>query len=61
MSPKPAPKPEMEKTTVRLPLTPAAAALKRAAQVYALHAKVDFQDVLAEGLRLVLLKKGVRV
>jgi hypothetical protein len=56
VSPKPAPKPEMEKTTVRLPL-----ALKRAAQVYALHAKVDFQDVLAEGLRLVLLKKGVRV
>lgn len=47
------PKPEMEKTTINLPKD-----LKLDAKVYALKAGCDLQDLIADGLRLVL--KGGR-
>jgi hypothetical protein len=49
-------KPAREKTTVNLPID-----LKRAAQKLGIDLGVDLQDLIAEGLRLVLAKKGVRV
>ncbi len=48
-------KPEKEKTTINLPVT-----LKRAAQKHAIDTGQDLQDVIAEGLRLVLARKGGR-
>ncbi len=49
---KPETKPETEKTSVNLPK-----GLKLEAQIYALKTKQDLQDVIADGLRLVLEKK----
>jgi hypothetical protein len=48
-------RPEMEKTTINLP-----AALKRQARHLAVETGRDLQDLIAEGLRLVLAraKKG---
>lgn len=46
-------KPETEKTTINLPRD-----LKLDAKVYALRAGRDLQDLIAEGLRLVLAKRG---
>jgi hypothetical protein len=49
------PKPETEKTTINLPR-----ALKLQAKLYAVRTRQDLQDVIAEGLRLVLARKGGR-
>jgi len=46
-------KAETEKTTINLPKD-----LKLEARLYAVRAGQDLQDVIAEGLRLVLARKG---
>jgi len=46
-------KPEKEKTTITLPVD-----LKRQAQHLAVETQCDLSDLIAEGLRLVLAKKG---
>jgi hypothetical protein len=46
-------RPPVEKTTINLP-----ADLKLKAKVYALKTNQDLQDLIAEGLRLVLAGKG---
>jgi hypothetical protein len=46
-------KPETEKTTINLPKK-----LKLEARLYAVRTGQDLQDVIAEGLRLVLAKGG---
>lgn len=48
-------KPEAEKTTINLPRD-----LKLRAKVYALKTGQDLQDVIAEGLRLVLGRKEAK-
>ncbi len=53
--PEPRRKPETEKTTINLPK-----ALKLQAKLYAVKTGQDLQDVIAEGLRLVLARKGGR-
>jgi len=47
--------PETEKTTINLPKD-----LKLEARLYAVRTGQDLQDVIAEGLRLVLARKGGR-
>ena len=47
------PKLETEKTTINLPKE-----LKLRAKIYALKTNQDLQDLIAEGLRLVLARKG---
>jgi len=46
-------KPEKEKTTITLPVD-----LKRQAQHLAVETQCDLSDLIAEGLRLVLAKRG---
>jgi hypothetical protein len=46
------PRPEMVPTTIKLPV-----ALKRAAQKLAIDLGVDLQDLIADGLRLVLAQR----
>jgi len=46
-------KPETEKTTINLPKD-----LKLKAKLHALKTNRDLQDLIAEGLRLVLARKG---
>jgi hypothetical protein len=46
-------KPDSEKTTINLPKD-----LKLRAKVHALKAGKDLQDLIAEGLRLVLVRDG---
>ena len=48
-------KPPSEKTTINLPTD-----LKLRAKIHALKTHRDLQDLIAEGLRLVLAKEGVR-
>lgn len=48
-------KPATEKTTINLPKD-----LKLQAKLHALRTRRDLQDLIAEGLRLVLARKGGR-
>jgi len=50
---KPSPDAERVKVTVNLPKE-----LVKAAKIAAIEREVDFQDLLADGLRLVLARKG---
>ena len=55
MKPRKPAKPETEKTTINLPKD-----LKLAANLHAVKTGQDLQDLIAEGLRLVLGRKGER-